>query len=218
MINADEKWFPCPVCLRPLDVRTSKRKKPYVICSPCGVQMFIRERAGIEAFEAWSNRVGKTMFWPDWPNWNGAAVCNAPSVANLFGLVLNQLSPTGSPVVSQVTAARRRTAEGSFCWRHLRRRRGKMGRNGMLRGVLRQNWENSSSNAAKPYPNRSEDVSQTQVERGPWRGASISKRHSGNARTSRHGNRWRCPVAADNHSRAAHRADVPVGRHLRLNL
>jgi len=52
MINADEKWFPCPVCLRPLDVRTSKRKKPYVICSPCGVQMFIRERAGIEAFEA----------------------------------------------------------------------------------------------------------------------------------------------------------------------
>jgi transcription elongation factor Elf1 len=52
MINTEEKWFPCPVCLRPLDVRTSKRKKPYVICSPCGVQMFIRERAGIEAFEA----------------------------------------------------------------------------------------------------------------------------------------------------------------------
>jgi transcription elongation factor Elf1 len=52
MINTEEKWFPCPVCLRPLDVRTSKRKKPYVICSPCGVQMFIRERAGIEVFEA----------------------------------------------------------------------------------------------------------------------------------------------------------------------
>ena len=33
-------------------MRISKRKKPYVICSPCGVQMFIRERAGIEAFEA----------------------------------------------------------------------------------------------------------------------------------------------------------------------
>jgi hypothetical protein len=52
MINKEEKWFPCPVCLRVLDVRTSKTKKPYVICSPCGVQMFIRERAGIEAFEA----------------------------------------------------------------------------------------------------------------------------------------------------------------------
>jgi len=44
------KWFPCPVCLQPLDVRMSKRDKPYVICSPCGVQMFIRERAGIAAF------------------------------------------------------------------------------------------------------------------------------------------------------------------------
>ena len=51
MINTDNKWFPCPVCLKPLDVRTSKRNKPYVICAPCGVQMFVRERAGIAAFE-----------------------------------------------------------------------------------------------------------------------------------------------------------------------
>jgi len=50
MTGKDTQWFPCPICLKPLDVRTSKRKKPYVICSPCGVQMFIRERAGIEAF------------------------------------------------------------------------------------------------------------------------------------------------------------------------
>jgi DNA-directed RNA polymerase subunit RPC12/RpoP len=51
MFNRDEQWFPCPVCLKPLDVRQSIRKKPYVICSPCGVQMFVRERAGIEAFK-----------------------------------------------------------------------------------------------------------------------------------------------------------------------
>ena len=50
MTNKEKQWFPCPVCLRSLDVRTSKTNKPYVICSPCGVQMFIRERAGIEAF------------------------------------------------------------------------------------------------------------------------------------------------------------------------
>jgi len=50
MLNTNTEWFPCPVCLKPLDVRMTKRKKPYVICSPCGVQMFIRERAGIEAF------------------------------------------------------------------------------------------------------------------------------------------------------------------------
>jgi ssDNA-binding Zn-finger/Zn-ribbon topoisomerase 1 len=50
MINRYERWFHCPVCLKPLDVRISKTKKPYVICSPCGVQMFIREAAGIAAF------------------------------------------------------------------------------------------------------------------------------------------------------------------------
>jgi DNA-directed RNA polymerase subunit RPC12/RpoP len=50
------KWFPCPVCLKPLDVRTSKRGKPYVICSPCGVQMFVRERAGIATFESLVDR------------------------------------------------------------------------------------------------------------------------------------------------------------------
>jgi len=50
MINTGTKWFPCPLCLKPLDVRMTKRRKPYVICSPCGVQMFVRERAGIETF------------------------------------------------------------------------------------------------------------------------------------------------------------------------
>ena len=52
MLNRDTKWFPCPVCLKPLDVRMSERKKPYVICSLCGVQMFVRERAGVETFSA----------------------------------------------------------------------------------------------------------------------------------------------------------------------
>lgn len=51
MINKNIGWFPCPVCLKPLDVRTSKKKKPYVVCSPCGVQMFVREWAGIQTFE-----------------------------------------------------------------------------------------------------------------------------------------------------------------------
>ena len=51
MINRTTGWFPCPVCVRPLDVRTTKKKKPYVVCSMCGVQVFVRERAGIEMFE-----------------------------------------------------------------------------------------------------------------------------------------------------------------------
>lgn len=43
--------FPCPVCAEGLDVRTSKKGKPYVVCDRCGIQMFVRTAAGIEKFE-----------------------------------------------------------------------------------------------------------------------------------------------------------------------
>lgn len=42
--------FPCPVCARTLEVRLTKKGKPYVTCDPCGVQMFIRGPAGIAEF------------------------------------------------------------------------------------------------------------------------------------------------------------------------
>src|SRR5262249_25139036 len=32
------------------DVRESKKGKPYIVCDPCGVQLFIRGQAGIERF------------------------------------------------------------------------------------------------------------------------------------------------------------------------
>jgi DNA-directed RNA polymerase subunit RPC12/RpoP len=40
-------FFPCPVCSDRLDVRESKKGKPYVVCNQCGVQMFVRNDAGI---------------------------------------------------------------------------------------------------------------------------------------------------------------------------
>ncbi len=43
--------FPCPVCVRALDVRLTKKNKPYVTCDPCGVQMFIRGPEGIEGLQ-----------------------------------------------------------------------------------------------------------------------------------------------------------------------
>lgn len=43
--------FPCPVCTQPREVRTTKKDKPYVICDPCGLQLFIRGPAGIEEFK-----------------------------------------------------------------------------------------------------------------------------------------------------------------------
>lgn len=43
--------FPCPVCTRPLEVRLTKKNKPYVTCDPCGVQLFIRGPEGIREFK-----------------------------------------------------------------------------------------------------------------------------------------------------------------------
>jgi len=43
--------FPCPVCTQPREVRVTKKDKPYVICDPCGIQVFVRGPAGIEEFQ-----------------------------------------------------------------------------------------------------------------------------------------------------------------------
>jgi len=43
--------FPCPVCIHPLDVRLTKKHKPYVTCDPCGIQVFVRGPAGISGFQ-----------------------------------------------------------------------------------------------------------------------------------------------------------------------
>jgi len=44
--------FPCPVCTEPRDIRLAKNGKPYLICDPCGIQLFVRGRVGVERFAA----------------------------------------------------------------------------------------------------------------------------------------------------------------------
>jgi len=39
---------PCFLCGKQLDRRIDKNEKPYFICDPCGVQIFIRRRQGID--------------------------------------------------------------------------------------------------------------------------------------------------------------------------
>ena len=48
-MTANQK-FPCPVCTKPLEVLMTKKDKPYVICDPCGVQVFVRGPSGIAEF------------------------------------------------------------------------------------------------------------------------------------------------------------------------
>lgn len=43
--------FPCPVCGVLQSVCESKKRKPYVTCNDCGVQLFVRGKGGIAAFE-----------------------------------------------------------------------------------------------------------------------------------------------------------------------
>lgn len=46
-----KRLFPCPICGEGLEVRESKRRKPYVVCNACCVQMFVRCEPGIRRFE-----------------------------------------------------------------------------------------------------------------------------------------------------------------------
>lgn len=45
-----EVLFPCPVCTEVREVRITKKKKPYITCDPCGIQLFVRGPAGIAGF------------------------------------------------------------------------------------------------------------------------------------------------------------------------
>ncbi len=43
-------YFDCPLCGSPLDVRLSKKDRPYVTCDACSLQLFVRGPAGIDRF------------------------------------------------------------------------------------------------------------------------------------------------------------------------
>ncbi len=57
------RMFPCPICTDPREVRLTKKRKPYVTCDPCGIQVFIRGPAGIAAFERLVDRGTKEDLW-----------------------------------------------------------------------------------------------------------------------------------------------------------
>ena len=49
---ADEgRYFPCPICRRWVRVGQTKRRKPYLVCDACGVQLFVRGKEGIRRFQ-----------------------------------------------------------------------------------------------------------------------------------------------------------------------
>lgn len=51
--------IPCLLCGKRLNKRVDKNGKPYFVCDPCGVQMFIRRPQGIENFGELIQTLGK---------------------------------------------------------------------------------------------------------------------------------------------------------------
>ncbi len=51
VVLSEKRMFPCPVCMQPREIRLTKKDKPYVICDPCGVQVFVRGPAGVAEFD-----------------------------------------------------------------------------------------------------------------------------------------------------------------------
>jgi hypothetical protein len=45
------EFLPCFLCGNRLQKRTDKHNKPYFVCDPCGIQLFIRRRQGIERLQ-----------------------------------------------------------------------------------------------------------------------------------------------------------------------
>ena len=58
-----KRMFPCPVCMDPREVRMTKKKKPYITCDPCGIQVFVRGPAGIAAFNRLVDRADGEDLW-----------------------------------------------------------------------------------------------------------------------------------------------------------
>lgn len=62
-ISNGKRMFPCPVCTHPREVRITKKRKPYITCDPCGIQLFVRGPAGIAAFDKLLERSEGEDLW-----------------------------------------------------------------------------------------------------------------------------------------------------------
>jgi len=61
--TSKRRLFPCPLCTRGLDIRETKKDKPYVICDPCGMQLFVRNDTGIALFERLVDGAEERHIW-----------------------------------------------------------------------------------------------------------------------------------------------------------
>ena len=44
-------FLPCLLCGNKLEKRIDKNRKPYSVCDPCGIQLFVRRKRGMDLLE-----------------------------------------------------------------------------------------------------------------------------------------------------------------------
>jgi hypothetical protein len=52
-------FLPCLLCTEKLEKRIDKNRKPYFVCNPCGIQLFVRRPHGIALLEKLLRNVEK---------------------------------------------------------------------------------------------------------------------------------------------------------------
>jgi len=90
-MNPNPTLFPCPLCGKPLDVRATKKKKPYVICDPCGVQLFIRSKAGMRSFEQLVSDAEQRNVWKRLEDLQSRYQRKCPECGKSFWIVPDQI-------------------------------------------------------------------------------------------------------------------------------
>jgi len=90
-MNPNPTLFPCPLCGKPLDARATKKKKPYVICDPCGVQLFIRSKAGMRSFEQLVSAAEQRNVWKRLEDLQTRYQRKCPECGKSFWIVPDQI-------------------------------------------------------------------------------------------------------------------------------
>ncbi len=83
--------FPCPPCMRALDVRETKKKKPYVVCDPCGLQLFVRNETGMRRFDQLVSDAEQRDIWKRLEELQQRYQRKCPECGNKFWLTPDQI-------------------------------------------------------------------------------------------------------------------------------
>lgn len=90
-----KRRFPCPVCMDARDVRLTKKGKPYLVCEPCGIQVFVRGPAGIAAFNKLADHASGEDLWTRLKEMQRLYYLKCPRCGHRFWIVPDLIETSG---------------------------------------------------------------------------------------------------------------------------